>query len=445
MARLSAGERRLGGGGSVVHASSAVTASLAGKVAEVLTLVALVTLVPRAFGAADYGQFTLALAVVTIGSSAAALGGPMLLTRFVPAAAPAERQALAFALATRLVRLRAGQAAGFAVVAIVLALAAPDRFDPAPTLLVGLALVLDIFATLAFQLALGLGATTAWSFRFPLQNAVLVGAGLLLHDVAGPTGAVAAIPLSSGVALVAGAAALVGRLERRPERIEVPPEAIRFGLLQALSGLFVQIGHRGPVVAVVLLAGSGAQAGFAALATGIALAGTYVVWQAFTVELPRLAAAAATDRAGAEAGATALARQAVAVVLPLSLGAVLVLPWLLPHVAGAEFSRADAALVPALAVLPFAPLTALLTQLAALRIDGGARAAAFGVGGLAFVVVAVLAVPRWEAVGATAALLAGTAATAIAAPIFVRGVYGPRLLGVALAGAAAVVLVGALA
>lgn len=442
MTRLSVVEPRLGPRGPVADAPSAVAVSLVGKLAEALTLVALVTLVPRVLGPADYGLFALALAVVTIGASAAALGGPALLTRFVPAAAAADRQALAYALAARLGRARAAQAAALVLAAIVLAAAAPERFPPVPTLLVGLALALEIFATFAFQLALGLGAARAWSFRFPLQNATLVLAALVLYEVAGLWGAVAAIPVASGVALATGAAVLLPRLERRPRRVAVPPDAIRFGLFQALGGLFVQVVHRGPVVVVVLLSGSETQAGLAALAAGIALAGTYVVWQAFTVDLPRLAAGATANLAGAEASARVLARHAAVVTVPVALVAAAALPWLLPHVVGAEFAAADAALVPALAILPLAPLTALLTQVTALRVRAGARSSAFGIGGVVFLLVALPAVPRWDAAGATAALLAGTAATALAAPFLVADVYGSRLLASLVAGAAAVLAVG---
>ena len=55
----------------------------------------LVSVVPRSLGPAGYGVFSLALAIVTIGSASFALGGPSLMSRFVPAAAPELRPALA--------------------------------------------------------------------------------------------------------------------------------------------------------------------------------------------------------------------------------------------------------------------------------------------------------------------------------------------------------------
>ena len=60
------------------------------KSAEALTLIALATVVPRALGPADYGLFAVVLAVVGIASMSLSLGGPLLLSRFVPAAPAAK-------------------------------------------------------------------------------------------------------------------------------------------------------------------------------------------------------------------------------------------------------------------------------------------------------------------------------------------------------------------
>src|SRR5262249_7770306 len=114
---------------------TAVRASLAGKAAEGLTQLVLVTLVPRSFGPADYGVFAVALAVVAIGSSTAALGGPALLSRYVPAALPEERGGVALALAARLARVRGAEVLLVAVGATVLVSAAPHRFPTGVTLL----------------------------------------------------------------------------------------------------------------------------------------------------------------------------------------------------------------------------------------------------------------------------------------------------------------------
>src|SRR5204862_2586114 len=159
-------------------------------------------------------------------------------------------------------------------VAALLAALAPHRFPLSLVLLVVLAFALDVAATLGFQLALGLGAAHAWSFRFPLQNAVLIAAVLVLHSFAGLTGAVGAIPLSSFAALVLGSIGLRRRLRGARRGVAIPRGALRFGALQAASGFFVQVCHRGAVVAVLVLGGARGEAGFSALAARIALAGT---------------------------------------------------------------------------------------------------------------------------------------------------------------------------
>ncbi len=64
-----------------------VVASLAGKVAEAVTLLLLARVVPRVLGPADYGRFAVALTVVAIGAVAMTLGGATLLARYVPTAA----------------------------------------------------------------------------------------------------------------------------------------------------------------------------------------------------------------------------------------------------------------------------------------------------------------------------------------------------------------------
>src|SRR5436190_19492852 len=141
--------------GAWLWRATPIGASLIGKSAEGLTLVALATLVPRVLGPADYGVFALAVSIVAIGSSTAALGGPALLSRFVPAAPAGEREGVALALAVRLARVRVAQVGVFTAVAELLAALAPHRFPLSLVLLVVLAFALDVAATLGFQLALG--------------------------------------------------------------------------------------------------------------------------------------------------------------------------------------------------------------------------------------------------------------------------------------------------
>ena len=421
---------------------SPVAAGLAGKVAEIGTLILLVSLVPRTLGPERYGSFSVALALVTLGSAAVALGGPGVMSRFIPAVAPAERAALARALALRALRWRALQFALFAAAAAGAAALDPGRFPPVQAVLIVVALACDVGATLAFQVALGLGRASAWSFRYPAQQALLVVGAVTLGRLAGATGAVAAVAVASGVVLGLGLSQ-VGAL-RGAHGGEIPPGVTRFALLNGIGGLLVQFVQRAGVVAVVLLAGSRAQAGFAGLAAGVGLAATYVVSQVFTVELPRLSVQARQDLSGAEAAAQRLAERAAAVLVPLAVLAVPVAAHAIPLAAGARFRGSLPALGPALALLPLAPLTALGAQLAALRLRPGVRVTAGAAGVVAFTASAGALVPADGALGATLALLAGTAATAVWLVWAFRDRYTRALLGLAGAGTVAVLALAAL-
>ncbi|MCP9491290.1 MAG: hypothetical protein MSC31_15645 [Solirubrobacteraceae bacterium MAG38_C4-C5] len=412
-----------------------VAASLAGKAAEMVTLLALATLVPRALGPADYGQFAVALTVVTLGSLAMVLGGPTLMARYVPAAAPQRREALARALGLRLALGRLAQLGVAGVGAVVLVLVAPSTFPGLETALVMLALALNVVATLALQTGLGLGRTGAWSARWPLQNAVLVVAVLALHPLFGATGALAAIIASSIVACALGVVIVAPLLRGTTEPMALPQGALRFATLQAAGAALVQVAHRGGIVVVALLAGSAGQTGFAALALGVALAATYAVAQLFTVSLPRLAEGEADV---GEAVLRRLAGMALGILLPAALVVALVLERLVPLVFGEGFAGAVDAFAPALAFVVLAPVNALVVQAAALRLRPQATLWSALAGVIAFTVVAAAAVPPWEAAGGAAAALAGAVTSALVAMALLPGAVGARLGGASVGGAAAV-------
>lgn len=265
-----------------------IAGSVVGKAVELVTLVALATVVPRLMGPTRYGPFAVVLTVVTIGTTALALGGTTLMARFVPAAPAHERALIARALAGRLARNRALQLGVVSVVTLALAAVDPGRYPPLLTALALLALVLNAAATLALQVGLGLGRSGLWSIRYPLQNAILVVAVLVLYPLAGVTGAVVAIVLSACGAALLGVAAVRGLTGMPTPSIALPDEALRFARFHGTSWALVQFVQRGGVLAVALLAGSDAQTGFAALAIGVAMPATYAVLQLFTVSLPQL-------------------------------------------------------------------------------------------------------------------------------------------------------------
>lgn len=415
---------------------------MTGKAAEMVTLLLLATVVPRVLGPGDYGRFSVPLTIVTLGSLALTLGGPIVLARFVPAARPDQRLAVARALGRRLALGRAVQLVVIAAAVAFATVLAPHAVPPLDGALVLAALALNVAATLALQVALGLGRTGAWSARYPVQNAVLIVAVLALRDTAGGTGGPVAI-LMAAVAGAAFAATVVAPILRPPvERVPVPDGAIRFGALQATGAALVQVTHRGGVLAAALLAGSAAETGYAALATGIALGVTYAVLQAFTVSLPHLADG--TDDVP-EAALRRLAGGLLAVLVPGALIAALLLERLVPAVFGDGYEGAVDAFGPALALVVLAPLSSLAVQAAALRLRPDVTAAAGAASAGTFVAVALAAVPAWGAAGATAAALAGTAAAAVLAGLRLPGAYGTRLPAATAVGAGAVLALAVLA
>lgn len=421
---------------------ASVAASMAGKAAEMVTLLLLATVVPRVLGPSDYGRFSVPLTIVTLGSLALTLGGPTVLARYVPAAPADQRLAVARSLGRRLARGRALQLAAITAAAAFGAALAPGALPALDTTLVVVALALNVAATLGLQVALGLGRTGAWSVRYPLQNTVLIVAVLALQGSAGGTGG----PLAIAIAAVAGAAfagVVVAPILRPPvERVPVPEGAIRFGALQATGAALVQVTHRGGVLATALLAGSAAETGYTALATGIALGVTYAVLQAFTVSLPHLADGTEDDP---EAALRRLAGGLLAVLVPGTLLAAAALDRIVTAVFGGGYSGAVDAFAPALALVVLAPLNALAVQAAALRLRPDVSAAAGAASAGTFLVVALVAVPAWGAAGATAAALAGAASSALLAGWRLPGAYGSRLPLATAAGACAVLLAASFA
>lgn len=418
---------------------ASVRASMAGKAAELVSLVLLGTLVPRVLGPDAYGRFAVPLSIVTLGSLALTLGGPTVLGRFVPLAPEAERLALARAIGARLARGRLLQVAGVAIVALVASALDPGSFPRLVTGLVVAALALSVLTTLALQVALGLGRSGPWSARYPIQNAVLITGVLALHRSWSGTGAVVAIVLSTLAAAAFAGVVVAPHLRGRVAAVALPEGALGYGARHATGAALTQVAQRGGVVAVALLGASTQETGFAALALGLALGATYAVLQAFTVSLPHLADASPGDTRRAEAALRRLATPLLAVLVAGAAAGALVLPEAVPAVFGDDYRGAIDAFGPALGLVVLAPLGSLLTQATALRLRGEV-AVASGIASLAgFVVVALVAVPRWGALGATSAVVAGEAASSLTALRLLPGAAGRRLTVGSFAGAAAVV------
>jgi O-antigen/teichoic acid export membrane protein len=428
--------------------SVTVAMSMAGKAAELGTLIVLAIVVPRVLGPADYGRLTVPLTIVMVGSLALTLGGPMTLARFVPAAPADQQVALARRLGARLARGRAVQLAFIGLVAASLTIWDSERFEPGLMLLIVAGLALNVVATLVLQVALGLGRTGAWSARYPLQNAVLVAGILLLHATGGASAAMVAIVIAAGVAVVF-ALVVTARVTRAPSApAEIPPGAIRFGVVLAAGAAVTQTTQRGGVLAVAMLGGSDSETGHAALAIGVALGITYAVQQAFTVTLPHVSRASPSDGGDddrAEVTMRRLAGVMLAALIPVAAVAALAVTTVVPAVFGEPYRDASEAFVPALAMVVVAPVNALAVQTSALRLRPRATLIAATIGAIAFVVVAIAAIPAGGAEGGPAAMLCGAAASAVASLVLLPGAIGRRIAVASLTGAALVLTLGVLA
>ena len=422
---------------------ASIISSSVGKAVELVTLVALATVVPRALGPSDYGRFAVVLTVVTMVSLALTLGGPTLMTRFVPAAPPDQRVPLALALGRRLMITRLATVAVLGLVAI--GIAGATSLSTTDTAITITATALHVVATIALLVLLGLGGTAAWAARFPLHNAVLVVGALALYPIGGITAALFAVLVAAAATTVAALIVVRPILRARAGSDAVIPDgALRFGALQAGGAALMQYTHRAGVLAVAILAGSSVQTGYAALAIGLALGALYAVLQLFTVSLPHLTAQD-LDRRGtdlAEAPLRRLATITTAFLVPALAVCALLLDRLVPPIFGADYEEATPSFVPALALVALAPIYSLYVQVASIRYRPHVSLEAGVAAAIVFTAVAIAATPSQEAVGGTAAALAGTAAAVIVAIVRMPGTASALQTAAAFCGAAVVVVAG---
>ena len=425
-----------------VRARSPVGVGLAGKFAEGLALCLFITVLPRALGPADFGRLALAVAVVQIAGASMSFGGPVTLSRFVPVQRGAERAAVARLLVTRMAGWRALLLLAAAVVAVGFAIAEPERVPAGLAALLLLAIALDSTATLLAQASLGLGISALWSYRLPVQTSLLVVAALCLVPPFGAWGAAAAVAAAAAVtALVAVVIVMPVLLRVRPAE-RLPPGVGRFAAIQGLNGFLALCVARGGIVAVAWLHPSASEVGYIGLATGIALGGVYAVGQAFTLQLPGLSVLAAADLPAAEARARRLARAGVLAVAPGTVAIAALVPFVLVPIIGHRYEPAVGAVIIGMAMIPMAPVSALVAQTAALRLRPQVALAALTAGATVFTAVALTAVDPFGAAGAAAAMTAGAAATALTGAALLRDAVPLRLLAVAVAGALAIAALG---
>jgi hypothetical protein len=428
-----------------------IIAGVVGKLVELPPLALMFTLVPRVLGPARFGEFALGFFTVTLGSACVALSGAALMSRFIATAPPERRIHIAHLLAMDMGRRRLFQIAAVGVCGLLLALTLPGRFPPAFVAIVILALAVDLLATLCFQIALGLGRTTLWSFRYAIQNTTILVSTLLLTAAFGAKAAIGGLLIGSVTALAIGVAAVFAPLAaaradgNREQQVGLSADMSRFRTLKGLSNVLTQVAHRSGVILVAIVAGSRVQTGYAGLAIGASLTATYAIWQVFTVQLPAQSRETTRDHKGVEEALQRFARRAEFVSVSFALLAAAILSPAFSLLLGDSFLGARPAFALGIALIPLAPLTALGSQIATLRLrpDVEVRATALGAG--VFFALALAAIPFWGATGATAALLVSALATVALLIVGLRGAISLGTTAVALAAVAGVLAIRILA
>lgn len=386
-----------------------------GKALELASLVLLLTLVPRSLGPDDYGFFAVVTSLVALGSISLALGGPVLMARFVPSVPAEKRLALGRALAARTAIWRGAALAVAAVAVIGVAGTRGDLVPLVPAVLVLVALAVDVAATVLFQLALALQRVAAWTARYPLQNLVLVVGTIVLGTTIGRVGILLAVVLSTAAALVLAVA--ITRHTGPVSTWEGPlPEGVgRFSLLQGAGSAAQILGQRAGILAVAAVGAASTETGYAGLAIGIALALIATGMHPFVAELPRLVERSAVEPSEVDQTVDRLGWIVLAILGAGAVVAALLSEPILRLAAGDEYLGASDALVVALAAVPFAAPLGMLSVTTAIRLRPGVRLISFGVGLVTTSVVALLAVPGHGAVGGAAAFSVGTAVTVVTA------------------------------
>ena len=214
--------------------------------------------------------------------------------------------------------------------------------------------------------------------------------------------------------------------------VPVPAGAMRFGRVAGLGIVVGQLIYRGPVMAASVLGLSADEVGYAGLAASIAMAIILAVRELYTVSLPELVETWSRDQADADHRLRQLGQRAQWALAAAAILGVIAMNRALPLVIGERFSPASAAMIPVLAMMPLLPLPAICVPSASLRLQPALPFRIDVVALVGFVVAAVVLVPRWGAIGATASLMVATIISSVLTVRALPTVATVRLLTIGL-------------
>jgi O-antigen/teichoic acid export membrane protein len=422
--------------GGALRNLSAVTGH---KALQIIGQMVMVVLVPRLFGAEDYGRFAFVLSLAYLGQMLGDFGTLDVLGRFAPELSPAHTRRLYLNLLT--FKVGAGLLAGVVTMGAALGLA--GWMQPGWAVLAGLSVSIHIVARLPFQLALGLNRINTWIAEQSGRQWLLLGLVLLLLWRWGFTGALLAVVLMEVVFAGVGLG-WAARDHRQPPalRLDWPflRPYLRFGASFFLANLTAVALYRSGPVLVELLTGQPAQVGYFNLALGLFLM-VYITLSQFAQSLiPTLGGFRAKGQVvQMQTWLDNFVRYSWLVSWVGVMLVWLLADWGAPLVFGREFAPAAPALKWISLGIPFTAVLWAGNTAATVTGRGRVKFAASLVGLLVFVAAAIWLTPLYGAVGAALALGASIAANVIVLVVYLHPHFQLRwsiLVGSGLAAAA---------
>lgn len=407
------------------------------KGVQVAGLAVTVVLVPRLFGAEDYGRFAFVLSLSYLGQILGDFGTLDVMGRFVPGmssgnAARLYMRTLAFKVAAAV--LAGGMTAAAAPV-----LAGWMR--PEWAVLTGLGVALHIVAWVPFQFALGLNRVGIWMAEQAWRQWALLVLLLLLLPVWGLGGALAALALVE--LLFCGLGLWWTRpFWRRPEfGLDWPylRPYIRFGAGFFLANLVAVALYRSGPALVELLTRRPNQTGYFNLALGLFLMAYVTLGQFAQSLIPALSRLYSRGERNRMQQWLQRFEQAGWLIGWVGVVAVWLLAgWGVPLLFGADFAPAATVLQWVSLGIPLSALVWAGNTVATVTGRGKARVGASVAALLVFGAAAVILVPAYAALGAALALVLSTGVNLAVLSLSLRPDFvlnWPVLAAVAAAGA----------
>jgi O-antigen/teichoic acid export membrane protein len=373
------------------------------RVVQVVGVIATVALVPRLFGAEDYGRFAFVLSLSYLGQILGDFGTLDVMGRFVPGMSRVESSRFYMQHLT----FKVGVGAVCGIITAAAALALTGWMQPAWAGLTGLGVWLHIVAWVPFQFSLGLNRIGTWMSEQAWRQWALLVLLLTLLPVFGLGGALAAVVLMELLFCGLGlwwTRDYWQRTELRFDWTYLRPY-VRFGFGFFLANLTAVALYRSGPLLVETLTGESTQTGYFNLALGLFLL-AYITLSQFAQSLiPTLSdffSRGETDKM--QQWLQKFVRYGWLIGW-LGVWAVwLVADWAVPLVFGTDFAQASLSLkwislgVPAAVLLWAGNVTA--TVIGRGRLKFGASLLALVV----FVTAALWLIPLYGAVGAVLAL-----------------------------------------